>query len=63
MVKRSFANGLLVIEYSTDPEPAYASKAMLEAVYTLGEVIIAPIGKVVGTHVGPKAVGVFFEMD
>lgn len=62
-LKRDFSNSMLVIEYSTDPEPAYAIKAMMEAVYKLGEVIIAPIGKVVGSHVGPKAVGIFFEMD
>ena len=62
-LKKDFTDSLLVIEYSTDPEPAYTMKAMLESLYKLGEVIIAPIGKVVGTHVGPKAVGVFFEMD
>ena len=62
-LKKDFSNSLLVIEYSTDPEPAYTMKAMLEQVYKLGEVIITPIGKVVGAHVGPKAVGIFFEMD
>ena len=62
-LKKDFSNSLLVIEYSTDPEPAYAIKALLEKVYTLGEVIITPIGKVVGAHVGPQAVGIFFEVD
>ena len=62
-LKKDFSNSLLVIEYSTDPEPANAIKDMLEKIYTLGEVIITPIGKVVGSHVGPKAVGIFFEMD
>ncbi|MDL2220877.1 DegV family protein [Eubacteriales bacterium OttesenSCG-928-N14] len=62
-LKKDFSNSIVVIEYSTDPKPAYEIKSMLEKVYQLGEVIIAPIGKVVGTHVGPKAVGVFFEMD
>ena len=62
-LKKDFSNSLLVIEYSTDPEPAYAIKALLEKVYTLGEVIITPIGKVIGAHVGPQAVGIFFEVD
>ena len=62
-LKKDFSDSLLVIEYSTDPEPAYTLKSMLEKVYTLGEVIITPIGKVVGTHVGPQAVGIFFEID
>ena len=62
-LKKDFSDSLLVIEYSTDPEPAYAIKAMFEKVYTLGEVIITPIGKVVGTHVGPQAIGIFFEID
>lgn len=62
-LKKDFSNSLLVIEYSTDPEPADILKSMLEKVYTLGEVIITPIGKVVGSHVGPQAVGIFFEMD
>ena len=62
-LKKDFSNSLLAIEYSTDPAPAYAVKAMLEKVYKLGEVIITPIGKVVGTHVGPKAVGIFYEVD
>lgn len=62
-LKKDFSDSLLVIEYSTNPEPAYAIKSMLEKVYKLGEVIITPIGKVVGAHVGPQAVGIFFEMD
>lgn len=62
-LKKDFTNSLLVIEYSTDPEPAMLIKSMMEKIYTLGEVIITPIGKVVGSHVGPKAVGIFFEMD
>ncbi len=62
-LKKDFTDSLLVIEYSTDPEPANIMKAMLEKVYKLGEVIITPIGKVVGSHVGPQAVGIFFEMD
>ena len=62
-LKKDFSNSLLVIEYSTDPKPAYKIKEMMEKVYQLGEVIIAPIGKVVGAHVGPKAVGIFFETD
>ena len=62
-LKKNFSDSLLVIEYSTDPAPAYAIKAMLEKAYNLGEVIITSIGKVVGTHVGPQAVGIFFEMD
>ena len=62
-LKKDFTDSLLVIEYSTDPEPAYAMKALLESVYTLGEVIITPIGKVVGAHVGPQAMGIFFEVD
>ena len=62
-LKKDFSDSLLVIEYSTDSGPARAVKAMLEKVYKLGEVIITPIGKVVGSHVGPMALGVFFEMD
>ena len=62
-LKKDLSDSLLVIEYSTDPEPAHAMKAMLEKVYNLGEVIVTPIGKVIGAHVGPKALGVFFEMD
>ncbi len=62
-LKKDLSNSLLVIEYSTDPEPAHIIKSMMEKVYKLGEVIITPIGKVVGSHVGPKAVGIFFEMD
>ena len=62
-LKKDFSNSLLVIEYSTDPAPAYLIKAMLEKIYKLGEVIITPIGKVVGAHVGPQAVGIFFEID
>ena len=62
-LKKDFSNSLLVIEYSTNPEPAYAMKSMLEKIYKLGEVIITPIGKVVGSHVGPQAVGIFFERD
>ena len=62
-LKKDFSDSLLVIEYSTDSAPAYAIKSMLEKVYKLGEVIITPIGKVVGAHVGPQAVGVFFEID
>ena len=62
-LKKDFSNGILAIEYSTDPEPAYTLKSMLEKIYKLGEVIIARIGKVVGSHVGPKGVGIFFETD
>ena len=62
-LKKDFQDTLLVIEYSTDPGPALAVKAMLEKVYKLGEVIITPIGKVVGAHVGPQAMGLFFEAD
>ena len=62
-LKKDCADSLVVIEYSTDPAPAYTIKSMLEKVYTLGEVIIAPIGKVVGAHVGPQALGIFFEVD
>ena len=62
-LKKDFTDSLLVIEYSTDPAPALTAKAMLEKVYKLGEVIITPIGKVVGSHVGPQAMGIFFEMD
>jgi len=63
LLKKDFSDAMLVIEYSTDPEPAYKLKSMLEKAYKLGEVIITPIGKVVGAHVGPKAVGIFFEID
>ena len=62
-LKKDFSDSLLVIEYSTDPEPANLLKSMLEKVYKLSEVIITPIGKVVGAHVGPQAIGIFFEMD
>ena len=62
-LKKDFSKSLLVIEYSTDPEPAHILQTMLEKVYELGEVIIAPIGKVVGAHVGPQAIGLFFEID
>ena len=62
-LKKDFSDSLLVIEYSTDPKPAYTIKSMLEKVYELGEVIITPIGKVVGAHVGPQAMGIFFEVD
>ncbi len=62
-LKKDFSGSLLVIEYSTDPEPANILKSMMEKVYKLGEVIVAPIGKVVGSHVGPQALGIFFEMD
>ena len=62
-LKKDCADSLVVIEYSTDPAPAYTIKSMLEKVYNLGEVIVTPIGKVIGAHVGPKALGVFFEMD
>ena len=62
-LKKDFSDSLLVIEYSTDPKPAYTIKAMLEKVYKLSEVIVTPIGKVVGAHVGPQAMGIFFEMD
>ena len=62
-LKKNFTDSLLAIEYSTDPEPAHIIKSLLEKVYKLGEVIITPIGKVVGTHVGPQATGIFFEVD
>jgi EDD domain protein, DegV family len=61
-LKKSFSDSLLVIEYSTDPKPAQIMKSMLEKIYKLSEVIITPIGKVVGSHVGPQAVGIFFEV-
>ena len=51
-VKKNFSESLLVIEYSTDPKPAYAMKEILEKVYKLGEVIIAPHRQGVGSSCG-----------
>ena len=62
-LKKDFSESLLVIEYSTNLGAALAIKSMLEKVYQLGEVIITPIGKVVGSHVGPQGLGIFFEVD
>ena len=62
-LKKDFSDSILVLEYSTDPEPALTVKSILEKLYKLGEIIIAPIGKVVGAHVGPRGLGLFFEAD
>lgn len=53
----------LAIVHSECPEEAHIIKEMLENKYNPKDVIISEIGCVIGTHVGPGTVSVFFMRE